>query len=97
VVTFIAASRRVKVSSTGAGDCGGHVGQKEAQPLVVDDLAAERRSFVGVGGGVVQGGLRETHRDGCDAEPPRVQPGKRDLQALPFRTDQTVSGMRAWS
>jgi len=35
----------------------GHVGQQKAQPLVVDDLAAERGSLVGVAGGLVQGGL----------------------------------------
>ena len=86
----IAPPRGVEVGRARAGHRGGHVGQQEAQPLVVDDLAAERRSLVGVGDGLVQRGLRQPDRHRGDAQPTGIQCAERDLQALALRADAAV-------
>ena len=57
---------------------------------MVDDLAAERRSLVGVPGGLVERGLGDPDRHRGDAEPAGIQRGERDLQALPLIADQPV-------
>ena len=86
----VAAAGGVEVGGAGADHRGGHVGQQEAEALMVDDLAAEGRSFLGVGDGLVQRGLRETDRDRGDAQPSGVQGAEGDLQALALRADQPV-------
>ena len=58
--------------------------------LMVDDLAAERRSLVGVFGGFVQRGLRQPDGDGGDAQPAGIQCAEGDLQTLPLVADATV-------
>jgi hypothetical protein len=81
----VAAAGGVEVGGAGGVDGGGHVGEQEAQPLVVDDLLAEGAALVGVVDGGVQRGLREAGGDGRDAQAPGVERGERDGQALALR------------
>ena len=75
----VAAPRRVEVGGTRRIDRSGHVGEQERQALMVDDLAAERRSLLAVGDRRVECRLGQPHGDGCDAEPPGVQRTEGDL------------------
>jgi hypothetical protein len=57
---------------------------------MVNDLAAERRSFIRILDGLIQRRLRQPDRDRGDAQPTRIQRGECDLQALALRADQPV-------
>ena len=83
----VASARGVEIRRACTGHRGGHVGQHEPQALMVDDLAAERGSLVGVGGGLVQRGLRQPDGDGGDAQPAGIQCAEGDLQALALLAD----------
>ena len=78
-------------------DRGGHVGQQESQALVVDDLAAERRSLVGVADGLVESGLREPTATAAMPSRPESSARERDLQTLTFGADQPVFVDVGWS
>ena len=55
-------------------------------------LRAERRPLLGVGDCLVERGLRETDRDGGDAEPAGIQCAERDLQTLALGADPAFGG-----
>ncbi len=86
----IASARGIEVGCPCADDRGAHISQQEAEPLVVDDLAAERRSFVRIPHCLVQRGLRQSGGHCGDAQPAGVQCAESDLQPLPVGTDAAV-------
>ena len=85
----IATPRGVEVGCPGGVDGGGHVGEEEAEALVVDDLAAERGSFVCVVDGGVECCLCEAGGDGRDAESAGIQCGEGDLESLALGAEST--------
>ena len=71
---------------------GRHVGQPEGHGLVLEDRLAERLSLVRIAHGNLEGGLREPHALGADADASAFQVGERDAIALAFLAQPVLGG-----
>lgn len=63
---------------------GSHVRDLKGNRLLKGDRLSELDPFLGVGERVFKRALRDAQRLGCDADPPAVEGGHRNFEAVPF-------------
>ena len=68
-------------------EVGRHVGERELGVLEIGDRLAELLAFLGIADRLIEAALRAAQRAGADVEPPAVEPGHGETEAVALRAD----------
>ena len=85
---FANRDRRAMQQQARGFDLGGVVGNTKLQRLEIGQARAELLAFFHVRDGAVEAELRTAERAGADVQPPAVEPGHGDAEALAFAADK---------
>jgi hypothetical protein len=73
---------------------GRHVGEHELGVLEIGDRLAELLAILGIGHRLVEAALRAAQRAGADVEPPAIEPGHGEAEAVALAPTRLATGTR---